>query len=56
MDFRVAVAEAAVTLNGQPAHPSFDRACEPDELNLCDAACLEAWGMRVPDEAACVTE
>lgn len=44
------------TLDGAPTHPSFDRACEPDELNLCDAGCVEAWGMRVPDEAACLTD
>ena len=45
-----------LTLDGMPTHPSFDRACEADELNLCDAACTEAWGIAVPEEAACLSE
>lgn len=46
----------AFTLDGAPSHPSFDRACLPDELKLCDPACAAAWGIRTPVEAACVTE
>ncbi|MEZ4432303.1 MAG: hypothetical protein R3F65_07810 [bacterium] len=43
----------AFTRAGAPIYPSFDRACGPDELKLCDPVCAAAWGIVVPEEAPC---
>lgn len=46
---------ANITRNREPAYPIWgDRACEADELKLCDAACTDGWGLSMPIESACV--
>jgi hypothetical protein len=41
------------TLDGFNEFPGIQRACTPDDLNVCSAACAEAWGIVTPDFAVC---
>lgn len=42
------------TLNGVPDAPAQGDACTEWDLNVCPAECAAAFGIRTPDEAACV--
>jgi hypothetical protein len=41
------------TLSGEPAFPGLGEQCDATKMKLCSPACAEAWGMRVPEVAAC---
>ena len=44
------------TLNGRTVNPTLTtRACEEQDLNLCDASCSEAWGLRQRESVVCDT-
>ena len=42
------------TYNGEPEDPGLEGGCTTDDLNVCDQTCLDAWGLWIPDEAACI--
>lgn len=41
------------TYNGEPEDPGLEAGCTTDDLRICDAACNDAWGLWIPEEAAC---
>lgn len=43
----------AFSVGGDPYHPGLDRACEPADLNVCDASCAADFGIVTPPAAAC---
>jgi hypothetical protein len=44
------------TYNGEADTPSFEDGCQVDDLRVCDADCAAAWGLWLPEVAACVVE
>ena len=44
------------TYNGAADTPSFEDGCQVDDLRVCDADCAAAWGLWLPEVAACVVD